>query len=302
MNSSQRPNIVFILSDDLGWADLSAEGSALYESPHIDRIANEGMRFTQGYAACQVCSPSRASIMTGKYPPRHGITDYIGAKTGEAWRDAGRFTKLLPPDYEHGLRADEITLAGALRDAGYRTFYAGKWHLGDVGSHPEDHGFEFNRGGHKAGSPPGGYFAPFNNPKLEDLEPGESLPIRLGKETASFIEEHKEEPFLAYLSFYSVHGPIQTSQDRWERFRRKAAELGEAADNRFIFDRRLPVRQVQDCPIYAGMIEAMDDAVGIVLNKLDELGLADNTIVCFTSDNGGVSSGDAYSSSNLPLR
>ncbi|MDA1139986.1 MAG: sulfatase [Planctomycetota bacterium] len=302
MTSPRKPNIVFILSDDLGWADLSVEGSALYESPNIDRIANEGMRFTQGYAACQVCSPSRASILTGKYPPRHGITDYIGAKFGEAWRDVNRFTKLLPPDYEHELRPDEITLAGSLRNAGYRTFFAGKWHLGDVGSYPEDHGFEFNKGGHKAGSPPGGYFSPFNNPKLEDHEPGESLPIRLGRETAAFLEDHKGEPFLAYLSFYSVHGPIQTSQDRWEKFRQKAVGLDEAGDNRFLFDRTLPVRQVQDCPIYAGMIEAMDDAVGIVLDKLDELGLAENTIVCFTSDNGGVSSGDAYSTSNLPLR
>lgn len=246
--------------------------------------------------------PITGQHLDGEYPPRHGITDYIGAKFGEAWRDVNRFTKLLPPDYEHELRPDEITLAGSLRNAGYRTFFAGKWHLGDVGSYPEDHGFEFNKGGHKAGSPPGGYFSPFNNPKLEDHEPGESLPIRLGRETAAFLEEHKGEPFLAYLSFYSVHGPIQTSQDRWEKFRQKAVGLDEAGDNRFLFDRTLPVRQVQDCPIYAGMIEAMDDAVGIVIHKLDELGLSENTIVCFTSDNGGVSSGDAYSTSNLPLR
>jgi arylsulfatase A-like enzyme len=123
----------------------------------------------------------------------------------------------------------------------------------------------------------------------------------LGTETARFITEHKDEPFLAYLSFYSVHGPIQTSQDRWEKFRLKATAQG-LTDKRFIFDRRLPVRQVQDCPIYAGMIAAMDDAVGLVLDALDENGLAENTIVCFTSDNGGVSAGDSYSSSMLPLR
>ena len=181
-NSS--PNIVFILADDLGWRDLSVEGSTYYESPHIDRIANEGMRFTQGYAACQVCSPSRASILTGKYPPRHGITDYIGAPYGETWREVGRHTKLLPPPYEHGLRADEITFVKVLQQAGYRTFFAGKWHLGSDGSDPEDHGFEINKGGFRAGSPPGGYFAPFNNPKLEDHEDGESLPVRLGEETA----------------------------------------------------------------------------------------------------------------------
>jgi len=297
----KQPNILFILADDLGWNDLGADGSKFHESPNIDRIADEGMRFTQGYATCQVCSPSRASILTGKYTPRHGVTDWIGAPTGEAWRKVGRFSKLLPPEYEHGLRADEVTFAEVLRRAGYRTFFAGKWHCGEEGTYPENFGFEVNKGGWKVGGPVGGYFAPYKNPKLEDGPDGESLPVRLGRETAQFIAEHKDGPFLAYLSFYSVHGPIQTSQDRWEKFRQKAIAQG-APDSRFLFDRKLPVRQVQDCPIYAGMIEAMDDAVGIVLETLDELGLAENTIVCFTSDNGGVSSGDAYSSSMLPLR
>ncbi len=259
------------------------------------------MRFTQGYAACQVCSPSRASILTGKYPPRHGITDWIGAPSGEQWRNAGRHSKMLPPEYEHALHAHEITFAELLRQSGYRTFFAGKWHLGDEGAYPENFGFEINKGGWRAGSPIGGYFAPWTNPKLQPGPDGESLPLRLGRETAQFITDHKNQPFLAYLSFYSVHGPIQTSQDRWEKFRQKAIARG-VTDKRFIFDRSLPVRQVQDCPIYAGMIEAMDDAVGLVLDVLDKHGLSDNTIVCFTSDNGGVSSGDAYSSSMLPLR
>ncbi len=298
----KQPNILFILADDLGWRDLSCEGSPIYESPNIDRIANEGMRFTRGYAACQVCSPSRASILTGKSTPRHGITDWIGARSGEAWRETGRCNKLLPPEYERGLRSDEITFAEVFRRAGYRTFYAGKWHLGEEGCYPEDFGFEINKGGWRVGSPTGGYFSPYKNPKLEDGPKGESLPIRLGTETAQFIESHKNEPFLAYLSFYSVHGPIQTSQDRWDKYRKKAAALGDEPERRFIMDRYLPVRQVQDCPIYGGMIEAMDDAVGIVLDTLDRLKLADNTIVCFTSDNGGVSSGDSYSTSNLPLR
>jgi arylsulfatase A-like enzyme len=297
-----KPNIIFILADDLGWRDLSAEGSTLYESPNIDRIASEGMRFTQGYAACQVCSPSRASILTGKVPPRHGITDWIGAASGEAWRERERHNKLLPPEYEHGLRHDEITFAEVLRQAGYRTFFAGKWHLGDEGTDPENFGFEINKGGWRVGSPSGGYFSPYKNPKLEDGPDGESLPVRLGTETTRFIHEHREKPFLAYLSFYSVHGPIQTSLDRWAKYRDKATAQGNGADKRFIMDRYLPVRQVQDCPIYGGMIEAMDEAVGIVLETVDRLGLADNTIVCFTSDNGGVSSGDAYATSNLPLR
>ena len=296
-----KPNIVFILADDLGWCDLGAGGSDFYESPNIDRIAAEGMQFTRGYAACQVCSPSRASILTGKYPPRHGITDYIGAPSGEDWRRMDRHTRLLPADYEHGLGNHEITFAEVLRLSGYRTFFAGKWHLGGEGSSPEDHGFEINKGGFSAGSPPGGYFVPYENPVLEDGEPGENLPIRLGEETVRFIEENRDGPFLAYLSFYSVHAPIQTTKGLWEKYHEKAT-AGEQPDRRFIFDRRLPVRQVQDCPIYAGMIEAMDTAVGLVLDALERLGLTENTIVCFTSDNGGVSSGDAYSSSMLPLR
>jgi arylsulfatase A-like enzyme len=293
-----RRNIVFILADDLGIKDLSVEGSPFYESPHIDRLARSGMRFRQGYATCQVCSPSRASIVTGKYPARLGITTWIGDKQGRDWK---RNTKLLPAEYRWSLPHEETTLAETLRAAGYRTFFAGKWHIGGRGSWPEDHGFEINKGGWDVGGPRVGYFAPYKNPCLEDGPDGESLPLRLGRETARFIRDHRDQPFLAYLSFYSVHGPIQTTQDRWAKYQRKAAREPHTGP-RFQVDRRLPVRQVQDCPIYAGMIEAMDEAVGMVLDTLDELGLADNTVVCFTSDNGGVSSGDAFSSSMLPYR
>lgn len=296
-----KPNIVFILADDLGWRDLSNEGSTYYESPHIDRIAREGMKFTRGYAACQVCSPSRASIVTGKYPTNHGITSWIGDRAGEAWRGAKRQDSHLPAEYDRNLRASEITLAEALRAAGYKTFFAGKWHLGSQGSWPTDHGFDINKGGWDVGGPRGGYFSPWQNPNLESGPAGESLPVRLGRETAEFISAHRDRPFLAYLSFYSVHSPIQTTPSLWKKYREKAVNAG-LAEHRFLFDRRLAVRQVQDCPIYAGMIESMDDAVGLVLDRLDQLGLAENTIVCFTSDNGGVSSGDAYSTSNLPLR
>ena len=299
---TSRPNILFLLADDLGWNDLAACGSTFYESPHIDRIAHEGMRFTQGYAACQVCSPSRASILTGKVPPRHGVTDWIGAASGTDWRRHERHTRLLPAEYRHELAADEITLPAALRAGGYRTLFVGKWHLGDVGAHPEDRGFDVNVGGWKAGSPIGGYFDPYQNPSLPNRTSGECLPIRLAGEMSRLIEESGDQPFLAYLSFYSVHGPIQTSQDRWERFRQKAVAAGDPDRSRFEFDRYLPVRQVQDCPIYAGMIEAMDEAVGIVLETLERLGLDDNTIVVFTSDNGGVVSGDSYSTTCLPLR
>ncbi len=299
--ASARPNILFILADDLGVRDLGNEGSTFYESPHVDRIANMGMKFARGYATCQVCSPSRASILTGKYPVNTGITTWIGDRSGAEWRKANRHDSHLPAEYEHALRASEITLAEVLRDAGYQTFFAGKWHLGSQGSWPEDHGFMINKGGWRVGGPRGGYFAPYENPNLQSGPNGESLPLRLGRETAEFIEANRDKPFLAYLSFYSVHSPIQTTRALWQKYRDKAAAAG-LVEERFIFDRRLAVRQVQDCPIYAGMIEAMDEAIGIVLRKLDEHGLTDNTIICFTSDNGGVSSGDAFSTSNLPLR
>jgi len=296
--AESRPNIVFILADDLGWRDLSVQGSTFYESPNIDRIANEGMRFTQGYAACQVCSPSRASIMTGKYPARVGITDYIGAPAGTDWR---RNTHLLPAHYKRHLPHEDVTIAEAFRSAGYRTFFAGKWHLGSEGSHPEDHGFEVNAGGHRPGTPPGGFFSPYNNPKLTDGPAGESLPLRLGDEAAKFIEQHRDEPFFAYLSFYSVHAPIQSTQPLWKKYRDKAAKQ-PAPKNRFIIDRTSPVRQVQDHPVYAGMVEAMDQAVGTVLATLDRLNLSERTVIVFTSDNGGVSAGDGKATSNLPLR
>ena len=282
----------------MGARDLSNEGSTFYESPNIDRIANEGMKFTRGYATCQVCSPSRASILTGKYPTNHGITTWIGDRAGEAWRGANRSDSHLPPEYERNLRASEITLAEAMKEAGYKTFFAGKWHLGSEGSRPTDHGFDINKGGWDVGGPRGGFFSPYINPNLESGPDGESLTLRLGQETADFIEAHKDKPFLAYLSFYTVHAPIQTTQELWKKYRDKAEKMGLTnAKERFLFDRRLNVRQVQDCPIYAGMIEQLDQSIGTVLTKLDEHGLDDNTIICFTSDNGGVSSGDAYTTS-----
>lgn len=296
-----KPNILFILADDFGYHDMSATGSDYYETPHIDRIAQEGMVFTDGYAACQVCSPSRASIMTGQFPARHGITDWIGARTGEEWRKQNRNNKLLPAEYVHNLPHEYTTLPEALKEAGYKTFFAGKWHLGDEGSWPEDHGFDINKGGWDRGGPVGGYYAPWENPRLPSGPDGESLTMRLAHETADFIKEHKDTSFFAFLSFYAVHGPLQTTQEKWAKYRQKAEAMG-IAETGFEMGHFLPIRQVQDNPVYAGLVETMDDAVGVVLNALEELGLADNTIVIFTSDNGGVSAGDAFATSNLPLR
>ncbi len=300
-----KPNVLFILADDLGYYDLSITGSDYYETPHIDRIAREGMTFTNGYAACQVCSPSRASIMSGKFPARHGITDWIGAPEGEAWRRTGRHNQLLPPEYVHQLPAEYTTLPEALKAAGYKTFFAGKWHLGPEGSWPQDHGFDINIGGWDVGSPIGGYFSPWQNPNLENRQPGENLSMRLAKETVQFLKENNPEisgqPVFAFLSFYAVHAPIETTREKWQKYREKAIEAGLAPEG-YKMGHFLPIRQVQDNPVYAGLVEAMDDAVGLVLNALDEMGLGDNTIVIFTSDNGGVSAGDAFSTSNLPLR
>jgi arylsulfatase A-like enzyme len=297
-DESKRPNVVLILIDDMGLHDLSVEGSTFYESPNIDKLARGGMRFTQGYATCRVCSPSRASIQLGQFTARHGITDWIGAASGTDWK---RNDRVLPPEYEHALPTDDVTLAEALKEAGYKTFFAGKWHLGGDGSMPTDHGYDINKGGHHRGSPPGGYFSPYKNPVLSDGPDGESLPLRLANETAQFIQSNQDKPFFAMLSFYSVHGPVQTTKELWAKYQTKASLLPTPKE-RFKVDRTMPVRQVQDHPLYAGMVEVTDQAVGHVMDTLDQAGLTDDTIVIFTSDNGGVSSGDAFATSNLPLR
>lgn len=298
-----KPNVLFILADDFGWNDLSCMGSKYYETPNLDRIASNGILFTNAYAACQVSSPSRASIMTGKYTPRHGITDWIGEKWGENWRTMNRHTKVLPAEYSMKLNTDEYTIAECMRDNGYTTFIAGKWHLGGEGSLPEDHGFMINKGGWEAGGPKGGYFSPYNNPKLENGPAGENLSMRLGMETVEFMKDRKKknEPFFAYLSFYAVHAPIETTHENWEYFRNKADSMGIAPKG-FAVDRTLSVRQTQDNPVYAGLIKQMDDAIGYVLDYIEKSGLDKNTLIIFTSDNGGVTSGDHYSTSLLPLR
>ncbi|REE02212.1 sulfatase [Marinoscillum furvescens] len=297
----QAPNVLFILADDLGAHDLSYAGSSYYESPNIDQLASQAMVFEQGYAAAQVCSPSRASILTGQTTPVHGITDWIGALAGEQWGEKHPYTRILPPDYAHALDTAALTLPELFQRNGYTTFFAGKWHLGSKGSWPEDHGFEINKGGWDYGNPRGGYFSPYKNPNLEDGPDGENLSERLAEETAAFIRSKKDEPFFAMLSFYAVHGPIQTTQEYWQKYRDKALAQGLDSSG-FEMERRLPIRTIQDNAIYAGLIQHMDDAVGIVMEELKRQGLLENTIVVFTSDNGGVASGDAYSTSNAPLR
>ena len=290
-----KPNIVFILADDLGYMDIGAYNpKTFYETPNIDSLAKRGMRFTQGYAACPVCSPTRGSLLTGKYPVRTGITDYIGGN---------RKGKLLPAPNKDRLALDEKTMAEAFKAQGYATFFAGKWHLGPENFWPENQGFDFNLGGTDRGGPygGGGYFSPYNNQRLPDGPPGEHLPDRLASETVKFIAAHRDQPFLAYLSFYSVHTPLMAPEDLRKKYEAKAKSL-PASGPTFGQEHNSKVRLVQDHAVYAGMIEAMDQAIGKVLAELEHQGLSDRTIVVFTSDNGGLSTSEGWPTSNLPLR
>ncbi|MCZ6793572.1 MAG: sulfatase [Planctomycetota bacterium] len=300
---NRRPGFVFFLVDDLGWTDLSCSGSSFYETPGVDGLARTGLRFTNAYAACPVCSPTRSSILTGKYPTRTGITDYInppGRNQPDGWR---RNTKLLPAAYRDRLAHEEVTVAEALKEAGYATFFAGKWHLGPEGFWPEDQGFDINRGGCERGGPYGGkkYFSPYGNPRLEDGPTGEHLPDRLATETCEFLEANRARPFFAYLSFYSVHTPLMARKDLKEKYQKKA----EGVDpTRTVWGREgeRKVRLVQKHAVYGGMVEAMDQAVSKVLEKLRELHLDSQTAVFFMSDNGGLSTSEGHPTSNLPLR
>ena len=218
-----RPNILFILADDLGQRDLGSYGSTFYETPHLDRLARDGVRFTAAYAAAPVCSPTRASLLTGRWPQRTGITDYIGAADRpELWK---RNTRALPAPFGDRLSLDETTMAEALKGAGYATFFAGKWHLGPEGAWPEQQGFDLNLGGIDRGGPYGGkqYFSPYGNPRLPDGPDGEHLPDRLASETVRFIDANRERPFFAFLSFYDVHTPLMARPDLQRKDRGEAA-------------------------------------------------------------------------------
>jgi len=298
---ADRPNILFILADDLGWSDLKCFGSTFYDTPNLDGLAKEGIKFTQAYAACPVCSPTRSSILTGQYPARTQNTDFFGGPQPEQMKNSKR--PVLPASYIEHLDAKHTTLPEALKAHGYATFFAGKWHLGGKGSFPEDHGFDINMGGIERGGPYGGkkYFSPYGNPKLKNGPDGEHLPDRLATETVKFIKANKDKPFLAYLSFYSVHTPLMGRKDLVEKYKKRKLALKK---KKKIFGSEPPrkVRLVQEHAVYAAMVDAMDQAVGKVLQGLKDNGVADNTIVIFFSDNGGLSTSEGSPTSNLPLR
>jgi arylsulfatase A-like enzyme len=275
------PNIVLIVLDDFGWADLGCYGSTYHETPNLDALARRGLRFTHGYAACPVCSPSRAAMMTGKYPARLHLTDWLPGRADRPTQ------KLLRPRILQQLPLEEITLAEALKPAGYTSASIGKWHLGGPPFWPEHQGFDRNVGGTATGSPPGGYFR-FQTPNLKARNESEYLTDRLTEEAIGFIEANRDRPFFLYLPHYAVHIPLQARSDLLARYQSKSSAGSE-----------------QHNAIYAAMIQSVDEGVGRILRRLDDLGIAGRTIVLFTSDNGGLSvkeGPNTPSTSNSPLR
>ncbi len=313
---NNKPNIIFILTDDLGWKDLGIQGSNFYETPNIDKLASQGMRFTDAYATSPVCSPSRSSIMTGQYPARTGITDWIVGAQNMIGPIPNQ--KLLQKPFKFNLPKTEVTIAQALKQHGYATCFAGKWHLGMSPEYwPLHEGFDYNYGGWAAGNPRdygmGGYFSPYRNPRLKDGPKGEFLPDRLTAETIKFIkrETKRKKPFFADLSFYAVHEPIEAKKKYIEYFKEKAHRMGLNKLRTFIKDapwmKEYPTwkeRIIQSNPVYAALIYSVDKNVGRIVKALKKLGISDNTVVVFTSDNGGVSTAGAGGppTTNYPLR
>lgn len=288
-----RPNIVLIVADDLGWADLGCYGADLHETPRLDRLAKQSVRFSQAYSPSPVCTPTRAAILTGKHPARLHMT---------IWREASANPPtdraLLPPVARGDLPHDEITLAEALADAGYFTAHVGKWHLGDAAGFPEAHGFDFHVGGNHWGAP-ATHFFPFKAqahgekryvPGLEWSQPGDYLADRLTDVAIEVVERAKDRPFFLNLWHYAVHTPIEAP----------------AADVKHFESRLDPALRHQNA-VYAAMVKNLDDNVGRVLDALDAAGLAEDTIVIFTSDNGGFINAPSRQpnmpvTSNHPLR
>ncbi|MGD1978153.1 MAG: sulfatase [Akkermansiaceae bacterium] len=334
-------NVVIFLVDDLGWADLGCYGSTFYDTPNIDALAARGVRFTDAYATCHVCSPSRASILTGRYPARIGLTDWIPG------RREFDFQKLINAPNLQALPLREITLAEALKRRGYATGHYGKWHLGEAEAGPLRQGFDVQvpQDWFK-GWPASGYHAPF---ELKGLSPKNEayLTDNLTTEAIKFIEENPEKPFFLYLSHFAVHDPIQGRADLVNKYEKRRMKL-EPSRKPFILetnpdrkvalsqkdleqrekskpfsgfkvlpDRTVKVKQRQDNARFAAMVEGVDESLGRIVSTLEKLKLREDTIIILTSDNGGMSGANfgnpkrvisdakldsAYSTSNLPLR
>ena len=284
---AQKPNVLMILVDDLGWTDLGSFGSDLYQTPNIDKLASQAVVFTNSYAACTVCSPTRASIVTGKYPARLHLTD---------WIEGHKFpwAKLSVPNWTMYLEAKEYTIAEAFKDGGYKTAHFGKWHLGEKEENwPENQGFDVNIGGWKKGAPHKdkkkgytGYFSPYGNPRMQDGPKGEYLTERLTDEVCEYIDENDDSPFFINFWMYNVHMPLQAKQEKIAKYKKLVDPTARHKN-----------------PSYAAMVEHVDEAVGQVIAKLKEKGLYKNTIILFASDNGGlVGRSKKPVTSNAPLR
>jgi len=293
----KNPNVVVILVDDLGWTDVGCYGNTYYETPNIDKLAAQGMKFTNGYASCAVCSPTRGSVMTGRYPTRIGITDWIHPnypiENGEqpVGYESRANRKLQTPKNHLFLEHDEVTIPEILKKAGYTTCHVGKWHLGKKEWWPETHGFDYNIGGFQNGQPPS-YFDPYKIPTLQDREEGEYLTDREAVEASGFIKKavKQDKPFFLYMAHYTVHVPMQAKEELIEYYKKK--EIPKDRDFH---------------PIYAAMIHSLDEAVGTITSTLEEAGVAENTVIIFTGDNGGLKlpwgkNGSNIWTDNTPLR
>lgn len=314
-NVTQQPNIILILADDLGWADLKCYGSTFYETPNLDRLASMGIRFNNAYASCPVCSPTRASILSGKYPIKTGVTDWIVGR--QSTGKGAVHEKLVAQPFNYFLPQEEETIAELALKNNYKTFIAGKWHLGEEEKDwPETNGFQINKGGFSKGSPAGfkndttgGFFTPYNNPRLTDGPKGEYLTNRLTNESIAFIEENKTAAFFLMYSLYAVHNPMQAPAELIKKYQAKKRALNLPDSARFRkdepwmkFEKGWKQRMVQDNAVYAAMVENMDENIGRILSKIEELGLSDNTIIVFTSDNGGLSTAEGSPTNNGVLK
>ncbi len=318
--NTQKPNVLVIMADDFGWKDVSYQGSVFYETPNLDRLASEGMVFTDGYAACSVCSPSRASIITGRYTPRSGITDWIMGYQAEKTPQQLENYAMIGPQNVYNLPLEETTFGDAFKAYDYSTCFVGKWHLAEDSTHyPQYQGFDKNIAGWLKGGPNGdrkngrGYYSPYHNPELEDGPKDEFLTDRLVNESIQWMESKKDEPFLMYLSFYTVHSPIHPKPEKVPYYKEKARRMGLDTIAPFTTDLQWlkdypqkswhwKERVLQSNAEYAALIESMDENIGRVLDFLKASGLDKNTVVVFTSDNGGLSTAEGSPTSNAPLR
>ena len=289
-------NLVFIIVDDLGWKDVGYMGSDFYETPNIDKLSDNSTVFNSAYSASPVCSPTRASIMTGKHHVRVNITDWIPGVNPK-----NRY--LVGPEDIHQLPLEEVTIAEILESNGYSTMYSGKWHLGSEGFYPEDQGFTTNKGGFEKGSPMGGYYSPYKNPKLSDGPEGEYLTDRLTDESIEFIEKRDvSKPFAVFLSFYNVHTPIQANLKHIDYYENKLKKYSDTDIQTTNEGEAISVLNQRNTR-YASMVHSTDENIGRLISFLKEKNLYNNTLIIFTSDNGGLSTQAKLApTSTKPLR